>query len=277
MASPPSGAGWGWRRSAAGCRGAADGGRPGPMSPSSTSTPRCITAARGQSLRTTLRLWEMNSMDMPDSRFSFFKRSRIWAWMVTSRAVVGSSSSSSLGRDTMAAAIMARCSMPPESSWGYFRYTASGSGSSAAARAASARSVRASRSRSVWMRRTSSTWRPTVISGSMALIGSWNTTPMSFPWTFRSSARSAWSSSAPSSRICPEKLHCFRGSSPATAMAVTDLPEPDSPTRPRISPSRMVRDTPETASRWRVWNFTCRSRISSITPPPRPGAAGPRP
>ena len=246
------------------------------MSPSSTSTPRCITAVRVQSFRTTFRLWEMNSMEMPDSRFSFFKSSKIWAWMVTSRAVVGSSSSSSLGRATTAAAIMARCSIPPESSWGYFRYTPAGSGSSTAARAARAWSRRASRERSVWIRSTSSTWGPIRIRGSMQLCGSWNTTPISLPWTCRSSVRSAWSSSAPSSRISPEKSHCFRGSSPATLMAVTDLPEPDSPTSPRISPLWMVRDTPATASRCRVWNFTCRSRISSIRTPPRSGAAGPR-
>ena len=48
------------------------------------------------------------------------------------------------------------------------------------------------------------------------------------------------------------------GSSPATLIAVTDLPEPDSPTSPRISPSRIVRDTPATASREREWNLTCR-------------------
>ena len=46
--------------------------------------------------------------------------------------------------------------------------------------------------------------------------------------------------------------------SPATLMAVTDFPEPDSPTSPRISPFRMVRLTPLTASRSRLWNFTCR-------------------
>ena len=56
---------------------------------------------------------------MPCSRLSFFSNSRIWAWMVTSRAVVGSSASRNLGRLMMAAAIMTRWSMPPESSWGY--------------------------------------------------------------------------------------------------------------------------------------------------------------
>ena len=41
-----------------------------------------------------------------------------WAWTVASRAVVGSSAISSLGRRARAMAIMARWRMPPESSWG---------------------------------------------------------------------------------------------------------------------------------------------------------------
>ena len=40
---------------------------------------------------------------------------RIWAWMVTSSAVVGSSAISNAGRHASAIAIMARWRMPPES------------------------------------------------------------------------------------------------------------------------------------------------------------------
>ena len=61
----------------------------------------------------------MKRMAMPCSWLSLRSRVRICAWMVTSRAVVGSSASSSLGREMMAAAIITRWSMPPESSWGY--------------------------------------------------------------------------------------------------------------------------------------------------------------
>ena len=43
---------------------------------------------------------------------------RICAWMVTSRAVVGSSAISSAGRQTSAIAIIARWRSPPESSKG---------------------------------------------------------------------------------------------------------------------------------------------------------------
>ena len=48
-------------------------------------------------------------------RWSFLMSCRICAWMVTSSAVVGSSAISTLGRQERAMAIMARCSMPPES------------------------------------------------------------------------------------------------------------------------------------------------------------------
>jgi hypothetical protein len=52
------------------------------------------------------------------SFWSFFIRSRIWAWMVTSRAVVGSSAMSSWGSQLRAMAIITRWLMPPESWWG---------------------------------------------------------------------------------------------------------------------------------------------------------------
>ena len=46
-------------------------------------------------------------------------RSRIWAWMVTSSAVVGSSAIRSFGSQASAMAIMTRWRRPPESWWGY--------------------------------------------------------------------------------------------------------------------------------------------------------------
>ena len=45
-------------------------------------------------------------------------RSRIWAWIVTSSAVVGSSAMSSSGSQARAMAIMTRWAMPPERAWG---------------------------------------------------------------------------------------------------------------------------------------------------------------
>ena len=52
------------------------------------------------------------------SRLSWRISSRIWAWMVTSSAVVGSSAMSTLGDSDRAIAIIARWRMPPENSCG---------------------------------------------------------------------------------------------------------------------------------------------------------------
>ena len=54
----------------------------------------------------------------PNSRCRSFISSRIWAWTVTSSAVVGSSAISSRGSLTSAIAIIARWRMPPENWWG---------------------------------------------------------------------------------------------------------------------------------------------------------------
>src|SRR5688572_9584412 len=52
---------------------------------------------------------------------------------------------------------------------------------------------------------------------------------------------------------------------PMTESPVTDLPEPDSPARPRISPSASVNDTPSTALAMpsRAWNQVRSSCTSS--------------
>jgi hypothetical protein len=64
------------------------------------------------------RSWEMNSIEVPKSSWRRCRRSRTCAWIVTSRAVEGSSAMISVGRQAMAMAMMMRWHMPPESSWG---------------------------------------------------------------------------------------------------------------------------------------------------------------
>ena len=100
------------------------------------------------------------------------------------------------------------------------------------------------------------------MTGSMDVIGSWKTTAMSFPRMDRTVSREARSRSKPSKKICPLSSTLALLSSPARAMAVTVLPLPDSPTRPRISPAFMCREMPFTASfpagalrkrTWRSW------------------------
>ena len=67
-------------------------------------------------------------IDVPVSSRSVRIRSRIWAWIVTSRAVVGSSAMSRSGSQASAMAIITRWAMPPDSSCGNDLSRRSGSG-----------------------------------------------------------------------------------------------------------------------------------------------------
>jgi len=64
------------------------------------------------------------------------------------------------------------------------------------------------------------------------------------------------SKSFPSMIAVPDWTRPARGRSPSSAMAVTLLPQPDSPTIPSVSPGAMSNETPLTA--WTiprsVWN-----------------------
>ena len=60
----------------------------------------------------------MSSTAMSKRRFSDSISSRICAWIVTSRAVVGSSAINTCGLQASAIAIITRWRMPPESWWG---------------------------------------------------------------------------------------------------------------------------------------------------------------
>ncbi len=60
--------------------------------------------------------WVMNITAIPRSVCRRRMRSRISAWVVTSRAVVGSSAISTSGSQASAIAIIARWRMPPENS-----------------------------------------------------------------------------------------------------------------------------------------------------------------
>ena len=60
----------------------------------------------------------MRIIARPSSEQSRLIRFRIWAWIMTSRAVMGSSAMTSRGLQARAIAIMARCLIPPENSCG---------------------------------------------------------------------------------------------------------------------------------------------------------------
>src|SRR5215217_8459034 len=100
------------------------------------------------------------------------------------------------------------------------------------------------------VRSASEIWSHTVNTGLRALIGSWNTMAMRRPRSARISA------SLLSKMLLPSNSTRPRGISPGgsgirrmIALAVTDLPEPDSPTRPKVWPRSIEKDTPSTAVR----------------------------
>ena len=62
----------------------------------------------------TPRSWVTKIMAIDSSTDRVCRRSRIWASVVTSRAVVGSSAMRSRGEHDRAMAIITRCRMPPE-------------------------------------------------------------------------------------------------------------------------------------------------------------------
>ena len=60
----------------------------------------------------------MRTTAAPVSLWATFRMSRIWAWIVTSSAVVGSSAMMMSGLFAMAMAMTTRWRMPPENSCG---------------------------------------------------------------------------------------------------------------------------------------------------------------
>ena len=63
---------------------------------------------------TTPRSWVISTSEVPSSPWSLTRSSRTWAWMVASRAVVGSSAMISAGSRARAIAIITRWRIPPE-------------------------------------------------------------------------------------------------------------------------------------------------------------------
>src|SRR3954447_19436060 len=112
----------------------------------------------------------------------------------------------------------------------------------------------------------SATCLPTFIVGFSEVIGSWKTAPRETLRTWRRTSGLALSRSVPATRARPLVRGCeASGSRPSRARLSTLLPEPDSPTRPTISPLPISRSMPRTASirlPLRV-KATCRSRTSA--------------
>ena len=77
-----------------------------------------MTITRSAIPATTPRSWVMIISDAPILSRAARSASSTWAWMVTSRAVVGSSAIITSGSLAIAIAITIRCRWPPENSCG---------------------------------------------------------------------------------------------------------------------------------------------------------------
>ncbi|MNQ63942.1 hypothetical protein D3C85_783420 [compost metagenome] len=189
-------------------------------------------------------------MIMPtcSSRHSFFSSSRICAWMETSSAVVGSSAMMTSGSQHSASAITTRCRMPPENWWGYCFTRSSGWSMPTCTSSCTARVLASACVRFRWTCMVSTNWLSTVCSGSSEVSGSWKIMPMRRPRTLRFCAGVSVSMRSPFSSTDPPAKRPGASSKPITALPMVDLPAPDSPTTPRISPFSRASDTPSTAT-----------------------------
>jgi hypothetical protein len=91
-------------------------------------------------------------------------------------------------------------------------------------------------------------WRPMVYTGFSDVMGSWKIIAMSLPRTCCMSRSLILRSDLPRYSTSPPMI--FPGgmsTRPMMVREVTDLPEPDSPTTPRVSPLSRLYDTPLTA------------------------------
>src|ERR1700754_2521859 len=114
-------------------------------------------------------------------------------------------------------------------------------------------------------RSTSSIWSPTFRIGLRAARGFWKIIEISRPRRSRISASDADLTSIPPNITVPSAILPARSRMRITAYDVTDLPEPDSPTMPSVSPFATVMLTCCTALTMprRVANSTVRSLTSS--------------
>ncbi len=161
--------------------------------------------------------------------------------MVTSSAVVGSSAMSSRGSQASAIAISARWRMPPHSWCGYSLSRRSGSGMpTRVEQVAGHRLGGPARHPAVPLEHLGDLQRRPARPGSASDSGSWKIIAMSRPRRSRIAFASSASRSVPSKLAWPSTLLPRLGSRPMIASEVTDLPQPDSPTRPTVWPGRDV-------------------------------------
>src|SRR5688500_10337605 len=165
----------------------------------------------------------------------------ICAWIETSSAETGSSAMISLGLTASARAMPMRWRWPPENSCGYRRRWSADNptvSSSCTTRSSRARRLGAS----LWITSASPMSDPTVIRGLSEAYGSWKMICISFRRA-RSERLSSVVTFLFSNQTSPEVGSINR----RMVRPVVDLPQPDSPTSPSVSPGMTSNDTSSTA------------------------------
>src|SRR5690606_35228255 len=88
----------------------------------STICPQYITATSSAISLITPKSCVTNNIEVPYTSYKSFINFKIWAWIVTSSAVGGSSAINNLGRQAKAIAIITRWLIPPDS-WNEYTST----------------------------------------------------------------------------------------------------------------------------------------------------------
>src|SRR5215210_6997119 len=210
--------------------------------------PPYITAILWAVLATTPRSWVMRITDMPNLSWSSRKSSKIWAWIVTSRAVVGSSAIRTCGSHARAMAMTTLWRMPPENWCGYCLRRSSAFGMPTSSSSSTTRSAALLPDMPRCCFRLSMIWRPTRIVGSSEVIGSWKTIAIFGPLMSSMRFSESFKRSSPSKTISPPLTMVFdSGFNPMMLLAATDFPDPDSPTMASVSPRLRSKVAPRTA------------------------------
>ena len=147
----------------------------------------------------------------------------------------------------MAMAMTTRWRMPPENSWGYASRRSSGLVMPTRVSSSMQRLRTSSLGMpGLWMSSASASWSPMENMGVRAESGSWKIIEMRAPRILDISSSLLPISSSPLSLTEPE-TRALSSRSPMSESAVTDLPEPDSPTIPRVRPPQRSKFTSRTA------------------------------
>src|SRR5690348_11804611 len=93
----------------------------------------------------------------------------------------------------------------------------------------------------------SASWSPILCTGFRLVIGSWKIIAISFPRISRSRLGFVVRRSSPFHSAVPDEIAVRLGLRPMIVRQVTLLPDPDSPTMPRVWPLSTENETPSTA------------------------------